>query len=106
MWFVSSNNLEMAEGDYGIKLPVKVTGTTFTASDSLRFTFKKEKNGDVILEKGFTNIQDSTVNLEFTEQESALFPIGIYCYCLDWYQDGNFMCNVIASATLKVVDKV
>jgi hypothetical protein len=40
-----------------------------------------------------------------TEEESALFPVGVYCYRLDWYQEGTFMCNIIPDAVFKVVDK-
>ena len=105
MWTVSGNNIKMAEGDYGIQLPVKVSGVTLTASDSLRFTFKTAQNGDEVLVKEFDNITDNTVNLEFTEAESALFPVGSYVYSLDWYQNGLFMCNIIPVAGLKVVDK-
>lgn len=105
MWAVQGMSLQMAEGDYGIELPVTVSGTTLAASDSLKFTFLAAKNGRVILEKEFTNISDNTVNLELTEAESALFEPKSYVYRLDWYQDGNFMCNVIPEATFRVVDK-
>lgn len=95
----------MAEGDYGIKLPFSVSGTTLAASDSLRFTFKDAMNGTTILEKEYTNVQQNAADLEFTEAESALFPIGAYVYNLDWYQNGNFMCNIIPLGVFKVVDK-
>ena len=105
MWNVSGTTLVMAEGDYGIKLPVTISGATLSASDSLRFTFKNQMNGDIMLVKDFDNVQQSTVNLELTEAESALFPVGNYVYSLDWFQDGNFMCNIIPTASIKVVDK-
>lgn len=95
----------MSEGDYGIKLPVTVSGTTLTASDSLRFTFKDSRNGKVLLVKEFANIEDNTVDLEFTQEESALFSFGNYVYSLDWYQDGNFQCNIVEVGILKVGDK-
>lgn len=105
MWAVQGMSLQMAEGDYGIELPVTISGTTLAASDSLKFTFLTAKNGRVILEKEFTNISENTVNLELTEAETALFEPKTYVYRLDWYQDGNFMCNVIPEATFRVVDK-
>lgn len=105
MWDVQGTRLQMAEGDYGIELPVAIRGTTLAASDSLKFTFLTAKNGLVILEKEYTNISDNAVNLELTEEESALFTPKTYVYRLDWYQDGNFMCNVIPEATFRVVDK-
>ena len=105
MWRVSVLNLTMTEGDYGIQLPVTINGTTFAANDSVKLTIKDKPNGTVIVEKTFTNIQHNTVNLEITEAESALLPVGVYAYILDWYQSGAFMCNVIENATFKVVDK-
>ena len=105
MWNVLGTTLIMTEGDYGIKLPVTISGTTLAAGDSVKLTFKAKQNGDELLVKDFDSITDNTVELELTEAEAALFPVGSYVYSLDWYQDGNFMCNIIPSAILKVVDK-
>lgn len=104
-WRVQGDNLTIVEGDYGLELPVTVTGTTFTLNDTIRITFKRVKNGDAILVKEYTPDNKGTVNLELTEAESALFMVGTYVYCLDWYQDGAFMCNIIPAGTFKVVDK-
>ena len=104
-WNVTNQNLTMAEGDYGIALPVEIIGVELDNQDSIKLTFKDEMNGDTILEKNYDGIVDNTISLEFTEEESALFPVGGYVYCLDWYQNGNFMCNIITSAQFRVVDK-
>ena len=105
MWNVIGANLQMTEGDYGVSLPVEIKGTTLGAQDSIKLTFKTAVNGDEILSKTFDGITDNTVSLELTDEESALFSVGVYVYCLDWYQNGNFMCNIIPSALFKVVDK-
>lgn len=105
MWNVIGQDLKMAEGDWGIQLPITITGTTFTAADEMKLTIKTALNGNTILEKTFSDLTDNTANLELTEAESALLPVGSYVYRLDWYQDGAFMCNIIPVATLKVVDK-
>lgn len=103
MWVVSGTSLSMAEGDWGVELPVTVSGATFAANDSLKIVIK---NGETTLvEKEYMNITQNTVKLELTEAESALLPIGVYVYRLDWYQDGAFMCNIIPVSTFKVVDK-
>ena len=103
MWNVNGTMLNMTEGDWGVKLPVTVSGVTFSASDSVKIVIK---NGETtIIEKEYTNITQNTVNLELTEAESALLPVGSYVYRLDWYQDGAFMCNIIPISTFKVVDK-
>ena len=103
-WSVKNNNLTMVEGDWGISLPVSVDGVEFAANDMLRFTFKDANNGNELLMKEYAPV-DGTVNLMFTEAESALFPVGSYVYSLDWYQEGAFLCNVTPTAALKVVDK-
>ena len=104
MWSVNKNDLTMAENDFGIKLPITISGMTFAAGDCIRIVIKKAVNGAEILTKEFTNIQQNTIDLELTAAESALLPIGKYVYRLDVYENGNFLCNLIPSAALKVVD--
>lgn len=101
MWNVIGLNLQMTEGDYGIELPITVSGVTLGAQDSVKFTLKQ--NGETILTKDFSNIQQNTVKLTLTEAETP--PVGSYVYSLDWYQSGTFMCNIIPCAAFKVVDK-
>ena len=103
MWNVNGNALNMTEGDWGVKLPVTVTGVTFAANDSLKFVIKNAET--TLIEKEFTNITQNTVNLGLTEADTLLLPVGSYVYRLDWYQDGAFMCNIIPISTFKVVDK-
>ena len=103
MWNVNGITLNMTEGDWGVKLPVTVTGVTFTANDSVRIKIQRDET--TIIEKEYTNIAQNTFDLEFTEAESALLPVGSYLYSLDWYQDGAFMCNIIPSGMFLVGDK-
>lgn len=105
MWAVQGTNLQMVEGDYGIILPVAVSGTVLEAGDSLKFVFLQARNSEAVLEKELSTIVDNTVELEFSEQESALFSVRTYIYRLDWYRDGAFMCNLIPEALFKVVEK-
>ena len=107
MWVVYNEGLEMTEGDYGIDLPVKISGATIGAGDSLKFTFKEASDGDVLLEKEYDDIEDNTVLLNLSEAESALFKENkTYFYALDWYQDGRFLCNVIPRGILRVENKI
>lgn len=105
MWAVSGHEIKMTEGDYGIKLPITISGTTLTENDVIKFTLKDKLNGSVIIENDYSNIVQNTVNLELTAAESALLPVGDYVYSLDWYQGGTFMCNIIAIGKYKVVEK-
>ncbi len=105
MWVVSGKDLSMAEGDFGLELPVTIHNATFDVNDEISLTVKTAPNGDVLLEKTSSDIVDNTVKFTITEQETALLPVGTYVYALDWYQNGEFMCNVIPFAIFKVVDK-
>jgi len=105
MWEVYKHTLQMVEGDFGLALPFDVNGTDITANDVLRFTFKDKLNGETLLTKEYTDIQENSAQLMLTEEESALFRVGDYVYSLDWYQDGVFMVNLIKCAAFKVVEK-
>ena len=110
MWIVKSQNdpnIGMVEGDYGIRLPIEVTGATFGAVDSVDFVIKATPDGEDIVTKTYDalDIVANTIPLELTAEESALLPKGVYVYRLDWYQAGHFMCNLVPKATFKVVDK-
>ena len=105
MWRVLSTNITMTEGDFGVALPITISGTTFAASDTIKLTILTSVNGAEIIAKEFTNITQNTVALELTEAESALLPVGNYVYRLDWYNSGVFMCCVVEFANFKVVEK-
>lgn len=95
----------MCEGDFGLALPIAISGTTFTANDEIKLTIKASVNGAALVEKTFADIADNTVSFMLTEEESKRLHVGAYVYALDWYQDGAFMCNIIPRASLRVVDK-
>ena len=105
MWIVTGHDLKMAEGDYGIQLPVSISGATFTENDTIKITIKTTRNGTELLAKEYTPDEHGVVDFELTEAESELFAVGTYVYCMDWYQNANFLCNIIPVATFKVVDK-
>lgn len=106
MWKIDGNKLQMTVGDYGVKLPVIINGIVISQSDSFRFTFVDAANKNQILTKNFSDVQENKLDLEFTEEESSLFVAGYYLYSLDWFQDDNFMCNLIDDESFKVVKKV
>ena len=99
-WTVDENEITMCEGDYGIELPITVTGVELTEDDSLMITIKDAMNGNQLLQKSFKEA------LSLTAVESTQLPVGKYVYSLDWYQNAVFMCNIIPKAPFKVVDKV
>lgn len=105
MWTVRDNTIEMTEGDFGVDLPITVSGVTLAQGDTVKFTVKPFPNGEAIIEKTFDTFQNNTVILSVTKQETELLSVGNYVYILDWFQNGNFMCNLIRNARFKVADK-
>lgn len=105
-WKVVGSDLYMTEEDFGVILPTTFGGATLTSNDTFQFTFKKQRNGEAILTKTFSAIEDNQFDFVLSEADSALFPIGNYVYRVDWYQDGNFMCNIVECGNLRVGDKV
>ena len=105
MWTVQNANIQMVEGDYGVILPVTITGVNLKVGDTLKFTFLTNTNGEIVLEKEFNNVVNNTIEFEFSDVESALFDVKTYVYRLDWFKNGEFMCNLIPGALFKVVDK-
>ena len=105
MWVTSANSIQMAEGDFGIALPMTISGPTFTASDEIKMTVKDSMNGTTLLEKTFSDIQNNTISIELTSSETAQLPVGNYVYSIDWYQEGHFLCNIVPASKFKVVDK-
>lgn len=104
MWGVIGNNLQMAEGDFGLTLPITIGGTELSSADTIRLTIKAVKDGEAIIERDMIPT-DNTVNFTITAAETSDLPAGVYVYSLDWYQNGHFMCNIIPVGVFKVVDK-
>lgn len=106
MWTVKDNvNISMTEGDWGVALPITVTGTTLTASDKLRLSILDGHDGAAIIEKEFSSINNNQVELTITQAESQRLRPRSYVWRLDWYQGGSFNCSLIDGASFKVVDR-
>lgn len=105
MWKASGTTIEMAEGDYGISLPIKINGITFGESDSVKFRVTDGRTRQELLELDFDHITQNTVEIVLTEAQSEALPAGEHSYTLDWYRDGVFMCNIIPFGVFRVVKK-
>lgn len=104
MWNTNGNAIRMVEGEFGVDLPLTITGVTLTANDEIRLTIKRGRQGVVAVEKSYSNIQDNTINVRLTESESSAMGVGKYRYSLAWYQEGVFLCYLIEKAPFEVVD--
>jgi hypothetical protein len=104
MWNVNGTTIKMVEGEYGVDLPLTITGATLTANDEIRLTIKRGRQGNVAVEKSYSDIQDNTINVRLTESESSALRVGKYQYSLAWYQEGFFLCYLIEKGLFEVVD--
>lgn len=100
--------ITMTEGDFGIILPIELeteNEETITSEDSFVLNIFKEIDTDSLVSKNYTNIQNNTIEFSLTEEESALLPVDKYYYDLDWYRNGEFMCNLVPEEIFLVTAK-
>lgn len=81
----------MNECDYGIDLPIKLSGDILT-TDKIIFSIKKDLYEDKkIIRKEFTGLKEEdnkfVFNLSFTEEESKLMQAGEYIYMMQQCRD-------------------
>ena len=107
MWNVNGNSVQMTEGDFGIALPITVTGVEVQSGDYLSIQIKDKVNGKVLINRPvpYSELSLDTFNFVLTEEESAMLPVGTYVYVFDWYHEATFVCNIIPCGTFKVVEK-
>lgn len=97
-------NIIITEGDFGIGIPITIVGSNILPDHKLKMTIKSDENKDLII-KEYNNIKNNTFEFELTEEESKKLIVNSYFYVLDWYKDGEFLCNVIKDGCLVVEDK-
>lgn len=108
-----TKTITMTEGDFGVSLPLEIKVSEdedISDLDSFSIKIFDEVHGNLLVEKHFTNIQDNTIELQLTQEESALLPAGEYdtgkyYYDLDWYQNQVFMDNLLAKKPFIVEKK-
>ena len=75
----------MDEGDYGIKLPFKISGDVLE-TDKFLFVIKKDHNKDEIIRKEYDLIKEEDnkfcFDLSFTKENSKLLTPGYYVYLI------------------------
>ena len=99
------NSIEMVEGDFGIVLPIKIENEKLNSDDKFRINIFKDSNETPIVTKEYSNTENNTIEFMLTKEESALLEVGNYVYNLDWFQEDNFLGNVLAKKKFKVKDK-
>lgn len=68
--------------DWTINLTKDDEEYEYNEDDELVFNFYDRYEEELIYSFSFTNIEDNTVTLDFTEDISALFDAGSYTYCV------------------------
>lgn len=99
--------IEMVEGDWGEELPLEIeTESDITSSDKFIIEiFKDIRSREPIITKSYENIQENTINFRLTQEDSEKLKVGTYFYNIDWYQENNFLSNIVKSKMFKVSDK-
>lgn len=91
----------MVEGDFGLALPITITGTEIASDETIKFIIENIGN-TTIMTKEYKNITNNTFDLTFTKEESDLLKKGKYIYTIDWLKDNVFLGNVINNEIFEV----
>jgi hypothetical protein len=100
--------ITMTEGDFGITLPIEIEtkkGETITENTDFIIKIFKKINTEPLISKTYSDIENNTIEFSLTQEESSRLPTGDYCYDLDWYQNGVFMCNLVRAEEFVVEEK-
>ena len=97
----------MVEGDYGLTLPItlNVDDVIFSAEDQFSIKIFKNVDGEPLVTKNYGNISNNTIEFSLTQEESALLEKGKYYYDIDWFQNNNFLNNLVRKKKFNVLDK-
>lgn len=103
MWNANGNSITMTQNDFGVGLPLSFPETEINEEDTLAFIIKKSSGGQVIINKTFTNISNSSIEIALTKEESAKLLTGSYVWKVNWYRGQQFLMCLIGPAPFKVV---
>ena len=100
-------NITMDEGDYGLPLPIKITGENIQTTDVIQFKIKEMLDDNTIIKKEFSNLAEEEENtfvfvLDFTKNESDLMPSGHYHYSLKLYRKDELLNTIINEGYFEV----
>ena len=96
----------MTEGDFGLALPLTISGVTIGQDDEIKLSIKKTANEeDIVLSKKYVNIESNKIDFVLTEEDSKLLKPFIYVYTLDWYREDKFLCSIVRNGVFEVEDK-
>lgn len=105
MFSVKNGNISMIEGDYGLELPITITGTEISEDEQIKLTIA-DSSDEIKIEKIYSNIADNVINFSLTKSESEKLKSNKkYFYSIDWYRNEQFLGNVINGYEFNVEEK-
>ena len=97
-WYV--NNTFTIE--WGIDITKNDEPLVFDENDEIVFKFYSAGSRYLVHEFRFTNIQDNSVNLDFTEEVSKKFLAGNYVYCAQFIDHDGLIVTIFADKKAEV----
>ena len=88
--------------DWTISLTKDGVPYQYDADDELIFSFYTRPDKELVHQFTFTNIQNNTVSLEFTEEVSNKFAIGNYSYCIKFNSHDGELVTLYAKERAEV----
>lgn len=102
----SGKKIIMTEKNYGLHLPIKITGATIQKNDTLEFYIKQTGAKESVIQNKYDNINENTIDFVLTKEQSEKLKVGIYQYSIDWYRDNIFLNTIVNGYPFEVEKKV
>lgn len=101
MFKIDKKNIQMNEGDYGIKLPITITNVLET--DDLKFVIKKLDNTEVLTKKLIYNTETKKFEFELTKDDSNKLAKNNYLYSILQLRNETLKNTIVSNLSYNVV---
>lgn len=99
-----NKTIKMVEGDFGLPLPITVTGTTISNDETIKITINNMEKEEIFSQE-YKDIKNNTFDLIFTEEQSKELKEGMYTYSIDWFKGTTFLGNIVNGEMFEVEGK-
>lgn len=93
------NNISFNRGDT-VNLYIQCNDYDFKEGDSLKLMV--EKDGELIIEKTFTTVENNIIYIELTSCETKDMPLGVYNYSLFAFYEKDLVSCIIENNILTI----
>ena len=98
---IIDKNIEMNEGDFGIKVPITITNILET--DDIKFIIKNLDNTEVLTKKLMYNAETKKFEFELTKEDSNKLVKNNYLYSIVQLRNETLKNTIVSNLSYNVI---